>query len=423
MSTAVLIDYGCHSFTYRLAVRLHEGGCAIRYFANGSLESPNQQSVAGWAQAHPGLVRVVSCQGEYGKMSLHKRLLGELQWASICVQALEQENPSVIILSCVPLTAVTRIQMWARNRRIPVVYWLQDLQGRAMHDLLGRKFGFVGRVVGSLADIWEQEILERSRMVITIAAGHEAALPLVVRRERRHALLENWANIEEFPGLDTRNDWSQRVGIDATRNIIYSGTLGFKHDLPMFTKLAAALTDRPDIRIVIVSSGEAAKHVQRQAIDNGLNNLVVLPFQPYQDVPKVLASAAVLIAPLDPSAGSFCVPSKILSYLCAGRPTVLAIDEQNPAARMITTADAGAVVRPGDTGGFISAIIDLLDSPQKALRQGRSARAYAENTFCIDSVVARFLKILNSADVNIGGSRTPAYSVGNPAGAWLPIPE
>jgi glycosyltransferase involved in cell wall biosynthesis len=42
-----------------------------------------------------------------------------------------------------------------------------------------------------------------------------------------------------------------------------------------------------------------------------LDNVVNLPFQPYKDVPKVLASAAVLIAPLDPSAGSFCVPSTV----------------------------------------------------------------------------------------------------------------
>jgi glycosyltransferase involved in cell wall biosynthesis len=420
MSTAVLIDYGCHSFTYRLAVRLHEDGCAIRYFANGSLESPNQQSVVGWSQSHSEVVRIISCRNEYGKMSLHKRLLGELQWAANCIQALEQERPSVIIFSCVPLTAVTRIQIWARKQRIPVIYWLQDLQGRAMHDLLGRKFGFVGRVVGSLADIWEQEILERSRMVITIAAGHEAALPVVVRRERRHSLLENWANVEDVPVLDPQNDWSRRVGLDRTRNVIYSGTLGFKHDLAIFTKLAAALKDRPDIRVVIVSSGEAAKLVQKQTIDSGIENLVILPFQAYEDVPSVLASAAVLIAPLDPSAGSFCVPSKILSYFCAGRPTVLAIDEQNPAARMIATADAGAVVRPGNTEGFISAIVDLLDSPGTALRQGHSARAYAEDAFCLDNIVARFLRILNRADVNISGARNPGYLLPTPAGAQLP---
>ncbi len=418
MSVA-LIDYGCHSFTYRLAVRLYEDGCAIRYVANGSLESPNQQSLARWATVHSDLVRVISCRREYGKMSLHKRLLGELEWAGNCIRALEEEHPSVIIVSCVPLAAITRIQLWARNRQIPVIYWLQDLQGRAMHDLLGRKFGFIGRVVGGLADIWEEEILERSRMVITIAVGHEAALPLAIRRERRHAILENWANIQEFPPLHVQNDWSQRVGIDDTRNIIYSGTLGFKHDLAMFTKLAVALQNRPDIRIVIVSSGEAAKHVEKQAIDKGLKNLMVLPFQPYEDVPKVLASAALLIAPLDPSAGSFCVPSKILSYLCAGRPTVLAIDGSNPAARMIAAADAGAVVPPGNTEAFISAVTSLLDNPQRALHQGRSARAYAEKAFCLDNIVARFLKILENADVHIDRTRSLVYG----QKAYLSIPD
>jgi colanic acid biosynthesis glycosyl transferase WcaI len=408
MSTAVLIDYGCHSFTYRLAVRLSEDGCAIRYYANGSLESPNQRSITEWAQQHPELVRSICCASEYGKMSLHKRLAGEFNWAGRCIQALAQENPSVIILSCVPLTAVTRIQMWARRRRIPLIYWLQDLQGRAMYDLLGRKFGFAGRAIGSLADVWEQEILERSRLVITIANGHESELPVSVRSERRYAVLENWANIDELPVLEPQNDWARRVGLGRTRNIVYSGTLGFKHDLGMFTRLAAALKHCSDVRIVIVSSGEAVKHVQSEAKSRGLDNVVILPFQPYEDVPKVLASAAVLIAPLDPSAGSFCVPSKVLSYLCAGRPTVIAIDEHNPAARMIAAADAGAVVRPGDTEGFISAVVRLLDNPQEMLRQGRSARAFAETAFNLDLITNRFLRILDSADVDL--TRTAAHS-------------
>ncbi len=86
---------------------------------------------------------------------------------------------------------------------------------------------------------------------------------------------------------------------------------------------------------MIVSSGHAAEALRSLALEKGLTNLLVLPFQPYADVPKVLASATVLIAPLDTSAGTFCVPSKVLSYFCAGRPTVIAIDQHNPVATTI----------------------------------------------------------------------------------------
>ena len=397
MSSPVLIDYGCHSFTHRLATYLSDNGHGMRYFANGSLESPNLGSLPSWQEAHPQVVRPIVCGKPYGKLSLRKRLAGELDWAGECIHALEEEQPSAIIVSCVPIGAVTRIQNWARSKNIPFIYWLQDLQGRAIHDLLGRKLGFPGRVLGSFAYLWEQQLLDRSNMVITIAAGHEKELPPSVTASGRFALLENWANIEELPIFPVDNDWSVRQNLNQTRNILYSGTLGLKHDLGVFTSLAEAFRERNDVRIVVVSSGQAADALRQGAAARRLDNLIVLPFQPAADVPKVLASAAVLIAPLDRAAGGFCVPSKVLSYLCAGRPTVIAINPANPAAAMLQSSAAGTVVEPGNSLHFIDAVAAYLDNPEHRILAGHAARMHAEATFGLQHVVAKFLRILHSS--------------------------
>jgi len=411
VSKTVLIDYGCHSFTHRLATHLSDLGFPIRYFANGSLESPNLTSLAGWVEERPDVVRSISCEKPYGKLSLQGRLRGELEWGKRCIQALEKENPSAVIVSTVPIAAVTQIQRWAERRPIPLVYWLQDLQGRAIHDLLKRKLGPIGRVLGAFADLWELQILEKSRMVITIADGHERELPLGVRQSERYALLENWANIEEFPQFPVANEWSTCHGLDRTLNVLYSGTLGLKHDLFAFISLAASFRNRPDVRVVVVSSGHASEILRSQAAAQGLSNLLVLPFQPYADVPKVLASAAVLIASLDASAGGFCVPSKVLSYFCAGRPTVIAIDSQNPAAKTIQRTGAGTVIPPGDPAAFVNAVAEFLDNPDLREAAGRQARSYAERTFSLDKVTEKFLNIMSKSNIDFSSLSYPCSSV------------
>jgi glycosyltransferase involved in cell wall biosynthesis len=307
---------------------------------------------------------------------------------------LEESRPQAVIVSCVPITAVTAIHRWALSRKVPFIYWLQDLQSRAIHDLLGRKFGMPGRTLGAFAHLWEQDILEQSDMVITIAPGHDKELPRHVRRSGRHALLENWANIEEFPQHPIDNDWSRSHGINDTTNLMYSGTLGLKHDLDAFIALAQRFRSHPDVRIVIVSSDQAAQKVLARATSLGLSNVLVFPFQPYADVPQVLASASVLLAPLEASAGGFCVPSKILSYLCAGRPTVIAINENNAAAATIRNAGAGFVVAPGSAEAFVTAVETLLNNSRLRFETGRSARTYAESTFGIENIVQRFTDIL-----------------------------
>jgi colanic acid biosynthesis glycosyl transferase WcaI len=399
MSNIALIDYGCHSFSFRLVERLQRDGYSFRYLVNGSLESPNLSSLPNWERDYPDLLRVVRCRKSYGKMNLRDRLGGEIEWASCCIAALEAEMPSAIICSCLPLPVMGRIQAWARRRRIPCVYWLQDLQGTAIAELLGRRLGIAGRGVGTIAKRLEHRMLERSDHIITIAPQHEQLLPRQIRDGKRFTLLENWANIEEIPVLSTNNGWAAQHGLNRTTNIVYSGTLGFKHDLRVFPALASALRHNPDARVVVVSSGAAADHIRDVAQVDGLDNLLVLPFQPYEDVPKVLASASVLIAPLDPSAGSFCVPSKVLSYLCAGRPTVLAIDASNPAARMINNAAAGITVTPGDAAAFVSAVLRLVNDIDLRSILGSGARKFAEATFSLAAVAPRFLHILESAGI------------------------
>ena len=407
MSCPILIDYGCHSFTYRLAKRLRKEGLGLRYFVNGSLESPNLSSVATWAGDQPELVRNITCESAYGKLSLKRRLLGELEWAGRCVAALAEEQPSVVIACCIPIAAVTRIQSWCRRENVPFVYWLQDLQGRATANLLARNLGSVGNLLGALVSWWEQRLLANSDLVVTIAPGHEDNLPKTVRGQRRYALLENWANIEEIPLHHQRSLWSVRHGLQHTRNLLYAGTLGLKHDLNMLTKLAESMRSEEDVRVVIVSSGQGAEHLKTVAAKHRLSNLTVLPFQPCDDVPAMLGSAAIFIAPLDPSAGSFCVPSKVLSYLCAGRPTVIAIDEDNAAAKMIRGAGAGSVVPPGDSGQFVGAVRELLNDEPRRLREGAAARTFALNTFSLDRIVPRFLAILSRVSIEAAQPASP----------------
>jgi glycosyltransferase involved in cell wall biosynthesis len=393
-----LIDYGCHSFTYRLANKLKQKGLQVKYLVNGSLESPNLNSLTAWTAASPDLVQTITCSKPYGKMSLRRRLSGELEWGRNCAAVLEQARPDTVIVSCVPLTAMVPVRRWAASKGARFVYWLQDIQSRAIHDLLGRKLGMPGRTLGAFANIWEQELMEHSEMVITISAAHEKELPAMVRRTGRHVLLENWANVEDIPQHDVDNPWSARHGLNQTVNVVYSGTLGMKHDLGSFIALAQRFKMRPDVRVVIVSSGQAADTVRQKAESAGLSNLIVLPFQAFSDVPMVLASAAVLIAPLDASASTFCVPSKILSYLCAGRPTVIAIDESNSAALMIRRANAGSVVEPGKTADFVAAVQAYLDNQDQCIATGKSARAYAEATFELDNVAGRFIDVLQRAN-------------------------
>ena len=177
-----------------------------------------------------------------------------------------------------------------------------------------------------------------------------------------------------------------------------------KHDPGLLLSLARELertgADRkPAGRVVVVSEGDGADWLAGRQAEGapGGAALTVLPFQPFAAFPDVLGTGDVMAAVLEPGASAVSVPSKVLAYLCAGRPAVLSVPAENLAARTVTGAGAGLATRPGDSGAFADAVLALLDDDRRRAAMGGAARAHAERAFGLDRVADRFEAVLQGA--------------------------
>ncbi len=164
-------------------------------------------------------------------------------------------------------------------------------------------------------------------------------------------------------------------------------------------QLALKCQPAPDVVIAVISEGlqdesilEASKRTRLR-----LDNLVLFNFQPFEALPDVVASGDVLIAIIEKEAGAFSVPSKILTYLCAGRPLLLAVPASNLAARTVSDNQAGLVVDPSDMAGFLAAAMTLITDQETAAKMGRMGRNYALRAFDIRQIASRFESVLRAA--------------------------
>jgi len=214
-----------------------------------------------------------------------------------------------------------------------------------------------------------------------------------VPSERVH-VIENWAPLDELPDRPRDNAWAREHGLVGRQVLLYSGTLGLKHDPDLLLQLARRLSRREEVRVVVISEGLGADWLRERA--GGLHNLVQLPFQPYERLPDVLASGDVLLVILEPDAGIYSVPSKVLSYYCARRALLAAIPGENLAARLLRASGGGMVVEPADAEGFAKAAAQLLDDGERRAELGTRARAYAERTFDLRLIGDRFESVLLS---------------------------
>jgi glycosyltransferase involved in cell wall biosynthesis len=209
------------------------------------------------------------------------------------------------------------------------------------------------------------------------------------------SVIENWAGLDEIPVRPHSNDWAERNGLVDCRVVLYAGTLGMKHRPELLVELASSFLGRPEMRIVVASEGLGADWLLAQKAALGLDNLMVLGFQPYTDLPDMLGTADILTVVLESDAGVFSVPSKVLTYLCAGRPLLAALPSENLAARIISRCGAGVLVTSNDTAAFVKEAEALIEDDDLRYEMGRRARSYAEDTFDIERITDRFEAVFN----------------------------
>jgi putative colanic acid biosynthesis glycosyltransferase WcaI len=318
-----------------------------------------------------------------------RRILQERAYGRRLLRRVEEERPSVVLSGNTPLLAQDTL---ISGVDAPVVFWHQDVYSLPMQTEAKRRLPVVGSFVGKRFVEMERKLLAKSAAVITISEDFRATLLSWGLPADKLHVIENWAPLAELPLRPKDNEWARGHDLADKRVFLYSGTLGRKHDPSLLLRLAQAFRDEPDVRVVVASEGLGADWLAGRPCAN----LMLLGFQPYDEMPDVLAASDVLVAILERDAGAFAVPSKVLSYLCAGRPLLAALPHDNLAARIIETSGAGMRVDPDDAESLVEGARRLLEDAELRERLGAAGRAYAERTFDIEAIADRFESVLES---------------------------
>lgn len=382
-------DYGGYHFPLQLSQELALQGHTVMHAYCASL-STTPPGIDQKNSFPSGLQLLGIDLGEpLNKYNFLKRWRQERQYGHLIVEALENFKPELVISANTPLDAQQTLQRACRDRKIQFVFWIQDVLGLAAQRILSKKMPGPGHLIGAYYVRMERKLLANSDQIIAIS---DAFKQLFVSQDIPAAkihVIPNWANIAAIPVAAKMNKWAEEQGLDDKFCFLYSGTLGMKHNPDLLFQLARSMQPHPEVRVVVVSQGLGADWLAQKSEESGLKNLIILPYQPASQLPHVLATGDVLIGLLEPDAARYSVPSKVLTYLCAGRPLLLAIPAENEAAKMIS-ADMGCVVSPNDHATFIEKARLLYKSSPVLHEQGKTARRYAEKRFDWQQIYSRF---------------------------------
>jgi colanic acid biosynthesis glycosyl transferase WcaI len=390
-------DYPGHAFPVQLARALARRGHQVLHLYFADFQSP-KGALAPARDDPPGLrLQPVELGTPHRKYDLVRRWLQDRRYAARLVEQVRGFRADVVLGGNSPLDPQARLLDAARAGGAGFVFWLQDAYGIAIDQLLRRKLPVAGALVGGHYRRLERRLWRAADAVVAITEDFRPMLDRAGIAPGRVTVIENWAALDELPQRPRDNRWAAAHGLVGRRVVLYAGTMGLKHNPELLCHLARRFRGVPDISVVVVSEGLGADHIARIKAAEGLDNLVLLPFQPYDALPDLLATGDLLVVVLEADAGIYSVPSKLLTYLCAGRAILGAMPPDNLASRIVARAGAGLVTAPDDVAGFLEAAASLLDRPERRAAAGAAARAYAERTFDIAAIAARFETVLAAA--------------------------
>jgi glycosyltransferase involved in cell wall biosynthesis len=394
----IVHDYAGHPFQVQLTRELASRGHDVLHLYCVSTHTP-QAELRRREGDPPFAIRGITLSQRIPKTSFVKRLRLEQQYGPALIAECQPFQPDVVISANTPSIPQARLARWCKRGGVRLVSWVQDIYGLAAYRLLKKKLPIVGHLVGQFFIHLDKLSARRSAAVVVIAEEFTDVLIQWGIDPARIHVMHNWAPLNDMPMRPRDNEWSRQKLLSEGVRFVYSGTLAMKHNPALLLELARMIDRDESGELIVVSEGPGVEWLAEQGAKQEIGTMRCLGFQPFDQLPNVLGSADVLVAILEADAGVFSVPSKVLSYLCAGRPVLLAVPKVNLSAKIVLDCGAGPVVEPTNIAGFCAAAKRLIESPKLREEHGRNARAYAEAHFNIRHIGDRFESILRGQSI------------------------
>jgi glycosyltransferase involved in cell wall biosynthesis len=173
----------------------------------------------------------------------------------------------------------------------------------------------------------------------------------------------------------------------------YIGTHGMAHALDKVVEAAELITDIKDVRILFAGGGAAKAAIQKLVKQKNLDNIVFIPRQAKETMPRLWALCDVsLISLKDADLFKTVIPSKIFEAMGMGLPMIASVP-LGEASTIILESGAGVVIPPENPTKLAEIILELYDNGERRNHLATQARLSAAR-YCRKRFAKEMLNIL-----------------------------
>lgn len=291
---------------------------------------------------------------------------------------------AILVFEPSPVTIGIPARILASLKRLPMLFWVQDLWPESLEATGAVKslliLGLVKRLVSWIYRGCDRILVQSEAFVepvkqFDVPPGKIGYLP-------------NSAEAVYKPA--EKSDLPAGATLPEGFCIMFAGNIGAAQSFETILSAAELLRDHKSIHWVILGDGRQAEWVREEVTRRKLANCFHLMGRfPVDSMPAWFAHADAMLVTLKRSPiFALTIPSKVQSYLACAKPVVAAIDGEG--ARIVDISGAGLSAPAEDAQALADAVLSLYKMPdEERVAMGRNGLAYFKDNFARDLLLDR----------------------------------
>lgn len=306
-------------------------------------------------------------------------------------------KPDAVYANTWPIFAHGLLWLICYVRNIPFVLSVQDIYPEsllAQNRLAGR----------------ESWIFRLLLQVDTFIARHCQAIIVVSEAFKRFytqrrgipseviLTIPNWN--EEAPAMTLQKEIDIRARNNIPENaflVAYGGNIGPAAGVDQIIRAFDQLADRENIYLLIAGDGTMRKSCQALARTNSNRRIRFYYPWPSCETYALLEAADLLVLPTQTTQSLVSMPSKLISYLQAGRPVLALAEDGTELGETLRRSGGGWVIAPGNPTELAQRIAEISAVSREELdRCGDAGREFAHHYYSKAATLYRVIDVLEN---------------------------
>ncbi len=269
-------------------------------------------------------------------------------------------------------------------KHAPVVLWVQDIWPEALQATGFIKNRWVLCMVGAAV----RYIYRYSDSILIQSEGFRTSVERFTKNKEKIGYFPNSAEDTSVGFVSGLQGMSVAKDVAQSFSIVFAGNIGIAQSCETIIEAAKLLQDTRSIKFYLVGNGSMTDCIAQNIATSRLDNVVMTGRVPSEDMTLIYASASVLLLSLqDDPALSATIPSKLQSYLAAGKPII--VSSNGESVDILIKANAGLASPACDAEALAKTVLRLYEmQPEERAYLGENGRKYFMEHYYLPDRVA-----------------------------------